>query len=179
MYKFAPANRQELIVFGAAKPKYSEISVRQWIEFMQAKKIEKICCLLERASLSRYPIDLLAAYRQEFGRQCLLWQPLKDFQIPESQTLIEKIIPFFITADNQRQKVVTHCAGGVGRTGIVLAAWLVSRRGLSNSQAIAAVKQNQRNPDEAVIAAMLRWQNPYRVKHQLNCLLNDCRDAFK
>jgi protein-tyrosine phosphatase len=179
MYKFAPADCQELIVFGAARPKYSEISVKQWIKFMQAKKIEKVCCLLERASLSRYSVDLLATYRQEFGQQCVLWQPLKDFQIPESQILIEKIIPFLIPADKKHQKVVIHCAGGVGRTGIVLAAWLVSRRGLSNSQAIAAVKQNKRNPDEAVIAAILRWQNPYQVKQQLNCLLNDCRVAFE
>jgi protein-tyrosine phosphatase len=179
MYRFAPAAYQELIVFGAAKPKYSKTSVEQWIKFMQAKKIEKVCCLLERASLNRYSVDLLATYHQEFGQQCLLWQPLKDFQIPESQILIEKIIPFLITADEKHQKIVVHCAGGVGRTGIVLAAWLVSRRGLSNSQAIAAVKQNKRNPNEAVIAAMLRWQNPYQVKDKLNCLLNDCRDAFK
>ncbi|MEM8673560.1 MAG: hypothetical protein AAGF83_06765 [Cyanobacteria bacterium P01_G01_bin.67] len=47
MYRFAPAAADESIVFGAAKPQYSEISVGQWLEFMQAQKIERICCLLE------------------------------------------------------------------------------------------------------------------------------------
>ena len=38
MYRFAPATSDESIVFGAAKPQYSEASVRQWLEFMQAQK---------------------------------------------------------------------------------------------------------------------------------------------
>jgi protein-tyrosine phosphatase len=179
MYKFAPAAHQESIVFGAARPKYTKRSIEQWIKFMQRQEIEKVCCLLERKSLSRYSIDLLAAYRQEFGQESVLWQPLKDFQIPESQTLVEKILPFLMAADNQRQKVVVHCAGGIGRTGIVLAAWLVSYRGFSNQQAISAVNQNQRYPQEAIIAAIFRGKNLYRVKQQLDDLLDDCRDAFE
>jgi protein-tyrosine phosphatase len=179
MYKFAPAADHESIVFGAARPKYSETSVKQWLEFMQAQKIEKICCLLEKESLSRYKVDLLATYQQKFGQESVLWQPLKDFQIPQSATLVEKIIPFLMTADDKGQKVVVHCAGGVGRTGIVLAAWLISCRGFSNQQAISAVKQNQRYPQEAIIAAIFRGKNPYRVKQQLDDLLDDCRDAFE
>lgn len=178
MYKFAPCDRNESIVFGATRPKYSETSVKQWIEFMQAQKIEKICCLLEKESLSRYKVDLLATYQQKFGQKSVLWQPLKDFQIPTSTILIEKIIPFLTCADQNQQKVVVHCSGGVGRTGIVLAAWLVSCRGFSNQQAISAVNQNLRYPQEAIIAAVFRGKNPYRVKQQLNNLLNDCRDTF-
>ncbi len=37
---YPKGNRQESIVFGAARPKYSETSVKQWIEFMQAQKFE-------------------------------------------------------------------------------------------------------------------------------------------
>ncbi|MEN9517861.1 MAG: hypothetical protein RLZZ381_449 [Cyanobacteriota bacterium] len=178
MYKFAPANRCESIVFGAARPNYSETSIKQWIEFMQAEKIEKICCLLEKKSLVRYKVDLLAVYGQEFGQEEVLWQPLADFQIPSSATLIDRIIPFLIFAAQNKQKTVVHCSGGVGRTGIVLASWLVSQYGYSNQEAMSAVKQNQRNPQEAIIAACFRLQNPLRVKQQLNSLLNDCRHAF-
>lgn len=179
MYKFAPAARQESIVFGAARPQYSETTIKQWIEFMEAQQIEKVVCLLEKKSLSRYAVDLLATYRQKFGQKSVLWQPIPDFQLPTPAMLIESIIPFLIEAAQKQQKVVVHCSGGVGRTGIVLAAWLVSSRGFSNQQALSAVKQNQRYPQEAIIAALFKGKNPYRRKQQLNKLLDDCRDVFK
>ncbi len=179
MYKFAPAAEDESIVFGAARPKYTQRSIEQWIEFMQQKQVSRVCCLLESKQLDRYPINLLATYRQKFNSESVLWQSIKDFQIPSSKILIKRIIPFLISADKQDQKIVVHCSGGIGRTGIVLACWLVSQRGFSNQEAIYAVKQNKRNPHEALIAAMLRGKNPYRVKQQLNSLFNDCRHAFK
>lgn len=74
--------------------------------------------------------------------------------------------------------MVVHCSGGVGRTGVVLACWLVAERGFSNREALSAVIQNHRNPYEATIAATFRFQNPYQVKSQLDRLLNDCRHAF-
>ena len=39
MYRFAPAERQEPIVFGAARAKYSQKSVDQWIKFMQEQDV--------------------------------------------------------------------------------------------------------------------------------------------
>ena len=179
MHRFAPATSNESIVFGAAKPQYSEISVRQWLEFMQAQKIARICCLLESKTCNRYQSDLLTAYQQTFGREKVLWQPeIADFQIPNSSILIESIIPFLISAEQNRQKAVVHCSHGVGRTGIVLAAWLVSRRGLSNRQALSAVREQKRLPQEAMIAALLFGKNPLHIKRQLNNLLNVCRTAF-
>ena len=178
MYKFAPADPQELTVFGAARPKYTQRSVEQWIELMQSQRIRRICCLLENKNLSHYPIDLLETYKQKFGRENVLWQPIADFQLPHSSVLIEQILPFLICSEENQQKIVVHCSGGIGRTGIVLASWLVARHRFSNQEAISTVKQNRRNPHEAIIAALFKLQNPDRVKQQLNCLLNDCRHAF-
>jgi protein-tyrosine phosphatase len=179
MYKFATCDRNELIIYGAARPKYAQKAVEKWIEFMQKQEIKRVCCLFQINQLNCYQVDLLKTYHQKFGEKCILWQPFQDFKIPRSQILIDKIIPFLIFADEQQKKTVVHCSGGIGRTGIVLATWLVSRRGLSNQDAIFAVKQNKRNPDEAVIAALFRCQNSYRVKQKLDSLLNDCRDTFK
>lgn len=177
MYKFAPADRHELNVFGASRPKYAYKSVRRWIEFMRQQGIEGTCCLLSSARLNRYPDNLLETYRQEFSEEHVLWQPIKDFQIPKSEILTEAIFPFLIHAVENQRKVVVHCSGGIGRTGIVLAGWLVNQRGLTNRQAICAVKQNKRYPQEAIIAALFKGQNPCLAKQELDYLLNRCRSV--
>ena len=86
-------------------------------------------------------------------------------------------VPFLAAADQLGEKVVVHCSGGIGRTGQVLAAWLVSGRGLSNSAAIAATRRTGRNPYEAAIAALVKGRNPWKVVGELNALLDDCRFA--
>ncbi|MDZ8081355.1 MAG: dual specificity protein phosphatase family protein [Nostoc sp. DcaGUA01] len=116
-------------------------------------------------------------YQQEFGEQQVCWAPITDFQLANLEMLTQRIIPFLVAADKQNQKVVVHCSGGIGRTGHVLAAWLVSIRGFSNKDALAAVKRTGRNPYEAAIAAMLTFKNPLKVVQELNVLLNDCRLA--
>lgn len=176
MYKFAAASPRETIVFGSARPEYSSDQVNEWIEFMQSQDIKRVCCLLSQTQLDGY-LDLLGIYRQTFGSDRVCWSPIEDFQLADRQTLIQQILPFLAIADEQSEKVVVHCSGGIGRTGHVLAAWLVAERGFSNKTAIATVKQTGRNPYEAVSFALLKGQNPGKVIAQLNALLNDCRDA--
>jgi protein-tyrosine phosphatase len=176
MYKFAAAWENEPIVFGAAKPKHTIEQVNRWIEFMQRQGIQRVCCLLPDTQLARYS-DLLGVYRQAFGIERVCWAPIEDFQIAERETLLQTILPFLAAADQLGEKVVVHCSGGIGRTGQVLAAWLVSGRGLSNSDAIAATRRTGRNPYEAAIAALVKGRNPWKVVGELNALLDDCRDA--
>lgn len=64
-YKFAAACK-EAIVFGAARPGYSNEQVQQWIRFMQTQTIQRVCCLLSETQLARYS-NLLETYRQAFG----------------------------------------------------------------------------------------------------------------
>ncbi|MBD1865781.1 dual specificity protein phosphatase family protein [Cyanobacteria bacterium FACHB-471] len=174
MYRFAAASESELIVFGAAKPGASEQQVLQWVQFMQQQGIQRVCCLLPQKQLTPYP-DLLDTYRQAFGDGKILWAPVKDFHLVEPEMLTQRILPFLAEADWQREKVVVHCSGGVGRTGHILAAWLVFRRGLLNKDAIAAVKRTGRNPYEAAIAGTLMGRNPWKGISQLNALLDSCR----
>ncbi len=178
MYKFAAASPKETIVFGSARPGYSSNQVNEWIEFMQSQDIKHVCCLLSQTQLDRYS-HLLGIYRQTFGSDRVCWSPIEDFQLADRQTLIQQILPFLAIADHQNKKVVVHCSGGIGRTGHVLAAWLVAERGFSNKTAITTVKQTGRNPYEAVSFALLKGRNPRKVIAQLNTLLNDCRDARK
>jgi len=173
MYKFTPAAENEAIVFGAARPGYSEEQVNEWIEFMQSQEIRRICCLLAPAQLTPYA-NLLNLYRQTFGSDQVCWAPIEDFQIVAPRTLIYQILPFLALANQRQEKVVVHCAGGIGRTGHVLAAWLVAGRGFSPQAAIAAVQQTGRNPYEAVMAAPFKGRNPWKVAVELNRLLDAC-----
>jgi protein-tyrosine phosphatase len=166
---FTPAYEQETFVFGARRPGFpfprvSSMLVNTWIAFMQAQGITRVLCLLPPRQLAAYD-DLLATYRQIFGEHNVLWVPIADFHLAEETQLIDQILPFLAEAEQQQKKTVVHCSGGVGRTGHVLAAWLVSHRGMSNEEAIAAVKKQGRNARES------------RDKG-LDLLLDKCRNAF-
>jgi len=174
MYKFAPAAENEAIVFGAARPGYRDEQVQQWLEFMQQQTIQRVCCLLPASQLSRYT-DLLANYQQVFGPNQVCWSPIEDFQFASLDALRYQILPFLQSANQGQERVVVHCSGGVGRTGHILAAWLVAARGLSNQAAIAAVKRTGKNPAEAVLAAPLLGRNPWRMASELNQLLDASR----
>ncbi|NJP09439.1 MAG: protein phosphatase [Leptolyngbyaceae cyanobacterium RU_5_1] len=173
MYKFAAASENEPIVFGSARPGYSDEQVNQWIEFMQNQDIKRVCCLLTEFQLIRYT-NLLEVYRQTFGIDRVCWAPIQDFQLVKLNILMDQILPFLVAADQSHEKVVVHCSGGVGRTGHTLVAWLVARRGFSNEAAIAAVKRTGRNPYEAVIAAPFKGRNPWKMAAELNTLLDKC-----
>ncbi len=172
MYKFAAAWENEPIVFGAAKPGHANPQVRDWVEFMKCQGIKRVCCLLPDNQLADYE-ELLGTYQQEFGINHVCWAPIEDFHLCDTETLTKKILPFLAEADKLGEKVVVHCSGGIGRTGHVLAAWLVSGRGLSNKAAIAAVRRTGRNPYEAAIAAVMRGRNPFKAFGDLDALLNE------
>jgi protein-tyrosine phosphatase len=173
MYKFAAASENELIVFGSSRPGYTNKQVNQWIEFMQNQGIQRVCCLLPETQLTHYP-NLLGTYRKVFGLDQVCWAPIEDFNFATPEVLAHQILPFLAIANQQNEKVVVHCSGGIGRTGHVLAAWLVAGRGLSSKSAISAVKQTGRNPYEAVIAAPFKGRNPWKVASELNTLLDEC-----
>lgn len=145
---------------------------------MQARGMQRVCCLLEEAQLGRYS-GLLETYQAAFGRDRVCWAPIEDFSFAAPEMLIHQILPFLAAADQSHQPVVVHCSGGIGRTGHVLAAWLVAGRGFSGRDAIAAVRRSGRNPREAVAAALLRGQNPWRVAAQLDGLLAQCEQIRK
>ena len=76
---------------------------------------------------------------------------------------------------NLARKLLYTAKSGIGRTGHVLAAWLVGSRGLSNKAAILAVRRTGRNPYEAAIVAAMKGRNPLKAIEELNVLLNSCR----
>ncbi|GJD17506.1 dual specificity protein phosphatase [Rivularia sp. IAM M-261] len=179
MYKFCAADEKETIVYGAAKPGYLNEEVDKWVQFMQEQDMQRVCCLLADAQLTRYPENLLEIYHQKFGANKVCWAPIEDFHLASEETLTQIILPFLNEAFRESEKVVVHCGGGIGRTGHVLAAWLVHSRGISNHEAIAAVKKTGRDPYEAAFAAPFYVKNPWKVVTELNVLLDKCRDKHQ
>jgi protein-tyrosine phosphatase len=122
--------------------------VDAWLAFMSAHGIRRVVCLLSDDQLAAYT-DLLSRYRAHFGAQRVRHAPIPEFSLADRATLVTVILPFLAAADQQGEPVVVHCSAGIGRTGHVLAAWLVAGRGYTNADAIAAVARGGRDARES------------------------------
>jgi|GEM_PF-719228 len=165
---FGPAAREERCVFGARRPGYPSPrvpagEVDEWISFIRSKGIRRVVCLLSRGELEQYD-DLQRAYESAFGAANVLMAPVDDFRLADTGLLVGRVLPFLAESDLSGRMAVVHCAGGSGRTGQVLAAWLTAFRGMSNHEALAAVRATGRNPEESGDPGLGR-------------LLDDCRTA--
>jgi protein-tyrosine phosphatase len=172
-YSFKPAARDESIVFGAERPGYptsvvDEGVVQDWILFMKDQDIKRVCCFLSQNQLDYYDEDLLAFYRQEFGKENVCWAPVEDYHLADAHMLKERILPFLAESDTNKERVVVHCSGGIGRTGHILAAWLVYGRHFEIEAALSEVTAMGRNPFEAV-------ESGTATQSQLYALLSECR----
>lgn len=172
MHKFrlGPASQNEPIVFGAQGPAYSLLRMSEWIAYMRAQGIKRVCCLLHQEQLKSYKEDLLEMYNREFGVENICWAPIPDYHLCDVGLLKERILPFLKDADAKSEPVVVHCQGGRGRAGHVLAAWLVFGRGFPAEDAVAAVKEMGRNPHEAA-----DWGNA--TPDDLYLLLEACQEG--
>jgi rhodanese/phosphatase family protein len=151
-FHFGPARSDEVTAYGARTPEASLAGIVEWAHFMRARGITRVCCLLDAVQLAGFPVNLEAEYQRLFGAPRVLMEPIPDHHLCSQQALSGNILPFLRTADSASERTVIHCWGGNGRTGHVLAAWLVARRGLSPVEAITAVEAGGRLPQEAVLA---------------------------
>jgi protein-tyrosine phosphatase len=151
-FHFGPARSGEVTAYGARTPEGSFASIVEWADFMRAQGVTRVCCLLDAVQLAGFPVNLEAEYKRLFGATGVLMEPIADHHLCSRQALRGNILPFLRAADTGGERAVIHCWGGNGRTGHVLAAWLVAARGLSPMEAIEAVEATGRLPREAVFA---------------------------
>ncbi|MFB6308888.1 MAG: dual specificity protein phosphatase family protein [Haloarculaceae archaeon] len=160
VHRFAPAAPEEDYVYGACCPGWHstaehEEAVEEWIEFMQGRGIERVCCLLTGQQLDRYDANT-TRYADAFGTDNVRHVPIADHHLADAETLQEEVLPFLESSVADAEPVVVHCLAGIGRTGHVLAAWLVYGRDYDPVDAIETVEDMGRSPAEAVTAGNAR-----------------------
>lgn len=151
-FQFGLPAPDENLIYGACRPGHSSrapgTDVTDWIEFIQDRGIQRVCCLLTEQELDQYD-DLLGAYQRAFGQEHVCHAPIPDFEFVDRVAFQQIILPFLEESVAQDAATVVHCSAGVGRTGHVLALWLVAGRRYTLQQAVDAVRETGRSPLEA------------------------------
>ena len=132
---FAPASARDDIVYGADRPGYDREQIEDWIAFMLERGVRRVVCLLSDERVVRYD-DLLDAYRRHFS--AVTHAAIDDHGLP-SEEVLERALAALAEAEAAGERIVAHCAAGMGRTGLISAAWLCRRYGLAIDDAIAEV----------------------------------------
>jgi atypical dual specificity phosphatase len=88
-------------------------------------------------SLTEYPLP--REWIEQLGMEYAYF-PIEDHSAPDPETLKE-IVDKILAMVSGGRRVLVHCAAGLGRTGTVLAAYLVASKGLSAEEAISAVRR--------------------------------------
>ncbi len=66
-------------------------------------------------------------------------EPMEDME-PPAQEQIDRCVSAIVRANERKMGVAVHCGAGLGRTGVVLAAYFVTR-GLNAANAVARIRR--------------------------------------
>lgn len=97
--------------------------------------------------LRQHGIELLLSLTEDRPRRdwieetsmLVYHEPLEDME-PPTQEQLERCVSAIARANERKMGVAVHCGAGLGRTGVVLAAYFVSR-GLTSGNAIARIRR--------------------------------------
>jgi protein-tyrosine phosphatase len=155
-HRFAPAAPDETYVFGSCAPGWHtaaghETALDDWLDYVQEQGIERVCCLLPGQQLDATGLNV-DRYQSTFGESRVCHAPVPDHHLVSEERLHREILPFLADARDAEERTVVHCLAGIGRTGQVLAAWLVYNRDYGPDRAVETVREMGREPRDAIEA---------------------------
>ncbi|MDX2228455.1 MAG: cyclin-dependent kinase inhibitor 3 family protein [Leptolyngbyaceae cyanobacterium bins.349] len=101
--------------------------------------VDTLVSLIEEAELSQLKIPHLFSEVQQAGMRSL-WFPIPDFSAPRSMPATVSLVREILGAVRQGKTVVTHCKGGLGRSGLIVAACLTTL-GYSAAEAFIIIRK--------------------------------------
>lgn len=133
-------------IFGACRPGHLGGDLGTWTDVLSDRGVSGVLCLLSESEASRW--GLPAGYDGPFETAHV---PIRDRHLPD----VERLARAVDTLESMRaggDRVAIHCNAGLGRTGVVAAAWLVRERGLAPAAALEGVESTPwpRSPREAI-----------------------------
>ncbi len=141
-YNFGPSSHRMPLVFGMEAPgvplkpggSYNEPGsvpndvVQCWIDHLKTNGISRTLCLLNSSELACYADPGYKALCEASG----IKPALVDAFAPGAK---DGVLQALTEAYAAEENIAVHCSGGEGRTGLVLAACLVEKCGLSAEEA--------------------------------------------
>lgn len=133
---------------GSSRPGAFGSSIAGDLAVLRSHGIQSVLTLTET--------PLLAHVLEAAGLEAL-HVPVDDFHAPTTQQLL-RALAFIDASLAENMPVVVHCLAGQGRTGTILAAWLL-RSGLSADDAIAEIRALAPGAIESApqVAALRQW----------------------
>ena len=140
---FGPLAEDEPVC-GACRPGHLGADLAHWTGLLHERGVSTVVCLLSEGESKRW--GLPDAYGDRFETAHL---PIRDRHLPERDRLAETLD--FLDRATESGRVALHCNAGLGRTGVVGAAWL-ARQGYAPQEAVEAVESAPapRAPREAI-----------------------------
>jgi hypothetical protein len=137
-YNFAPASSRDSLVYGAERPgaaseydKPDAISVdiiHDWANFMKENKIKRVISLLNDDEYNFFQSPGYEATLKSLGFEVTAVNVF-------NKDALGLLIKSFESVSKNSEKVVVHCSGGQGRTGVVLSLWLMLKYNLNAENA--------------------------------------------
>lgn len=132
-------------VDGVCRPGHLGDPLDAWADALAAREVDRVVCLLSAPEAIRWGLPRAYADRFEVAHA-----PIRDRHLPDEATLTAALDAIRVTAADGGGRVAVHCNAGLGRTGIVSAAWLARERGYAPTEAIETVERAGRAPREAI-----------------------------
>lgn len=133
-------------VYGACRPGHLGGDLDEWTGVLADEDVTVVLCLLSDGEARRW--GLPEAYDEAFETAHV---PIRDRHLPSPEGLA-RAVDLVAAATDGGGRVALHCNAGLGRTGVVAAAWLVRERGYAPATAVDVVETGPvpRAPREAV-----------------------------